>query len=180
MIAISPSKTKYRRELGYAESNLCSIALRQPYDRSGAMQHCATALAVTKAAASHPDGESYNPDTRKSIDSDVMNCFGNMADAYKISGAMAKALAERQIELAILNRQLAADPNNMDLKDTWIALQIAFAELYRDSGRDDVARTTLANAFISADALHRFDPNNRRSKQQRDYIANELKEWRSQ
>src|SRR5262249_47282214 len=43
MVAIAPDRTKYRGELGYAEDNLCSLAMEPPRDVKGAMRYCSAA-----------------------------------------------------------------------------------------------------------------------------------------
>src|SRR5215469_6011014 len=55
MVAIAPARTRYRRELGYAETNLCSVTTEPPRDLKGALQHCGAALAAAVEAERHPD-----------------------------------------------------------------------------------------------------------------------------
>lgn len=174
MVAIAPRNTKYRMEAGYAESNLCTMAIKNAADRKGALKHCAAALAQTQEAADHPDKDYDTPDARKSLAGGTMNCLGNMADAYRINHDTNRARAERYAEQKILDREMRADPKNMDLVDTWIALQIALAELDSDDGRIAAAQDRMSATLHSAEALYRFDPTVKRSGTQREFIRQEL------
>jgi tetratricopeptide (TPR) repeat protein len=178
MVAIAPKNTKYRREAGYAESNLCSIAI-QSSDRKGALQHCADALMQTQEAAGHPDKDNANDTARKVMAGDVMNCLGNLGDAYWINRDTVRARAQREAERKILDREMAADPQNMDLVDTWIALQIAFAEIDSDENHIAEAEARMTNALRRAEALYRFDPTVKRSAKQREFIEQELTRLRA-
>jgi len=178
MVAIAPKNTKYRREAGYAESNLCTIAVKNG-DLNRALLHCSSALKQTQEAASHPDRENRNADALKAMADDVMNCLGNMADAYRLNHDTVRARAERNAEQKILDRQMTADPRDMDLVDTWIALQIAFAELDSDEGHTAAAMLRMTSTKARAEALYRFDPINTRSRKQRDFIEQELNRLRT-
>jgi tetratricopeptide (TPR) repeat protein len=178
MVAIAPKNTKYRREAGYAESNLCTIAVKNG-NRKDALQHCAAALMQTQEAADHPDKDNDTAEVRKAIADDVMNCLGNLGDAYRINHNTIRARAEREAEQKILGREMAADPHNMDLVDTWIALQIAFAELDSDDGNNAAAEARMTNTLSSAETLYRVDPTVKRSRKQREFIEQELIRLRS-
>jgi MTH538 TIR-like domain (DUF1863) len=177
MVAIEPRNTKYRREAGYAESNLCMMAINNSADPKGALQHCAAALAQTEEAARHPDRDNSNPDARKSIQDDVMNCLANMSEAYSINGNMARAREMLLSELAILAPEMSADPKNADLKDTWVALQIGLAGLERKASLHRAALGRLADALVVADELHRAEPNSKRWTAQVAFIEGEMKSW---
>src|SRR5262249_14264504 len=60
MVAIAPARTKYRRELGYSEANLCVLAKK---DLKEEMRDCGAALAAAEEAERHPDQESRNEET---------------------------------------------------------------------------------------------------------------------
>jgi hypothetical protein len=176
MVALAPTSTKYRREMGYAESDLCAVALQKPIDNQGAMQHCGAALTQTEIALHHPDRNSDDPDTRKSIENDLMNSLGNMADAYRVNHDIARARAQRREEEKLVDSELAGDSKNMDLKDTWITIQMALAELDREEGHREAAVARLIGAKQAADSLHHFDPSNLRSINQLNYIKRKLAE----
>jgi tetratricopeptide (TPR) repeat protein len=173
LIALAPDKTKYRRELSYAENNLCAIALKT-FNRGGATRHCADELRATEEVANHPDRDNRTAEAAASISGDLMNALADRADAYRLSGDLSGARAARNEELKILDRALGADPRNMDLRDTWITVQIALARLDEADGNPIAATKRLAATLRSADALYRFDVQNSRSRRLRDYIAKEL------
>jgi tetratricopeptide (TPR) repeat protein len=162
MIEIDPGKTKYRMEALYAENNLCSIALAPPPNPNAAVQHCKAALTHALDAAHHPDKTYDNAQAKRGIDDFVMNCHANLADAYRLSHDVIRAKSERLAEEKLLDRQIAVDPKNMELKDTWIALQRALADLDAQQGNHLAAQAHLNQALTAADEMIRFDPSNKR------------------
>jgi len=72
-----------------------------------------------------------------------------------------RAKAERLIQEHLLDALVARDPRNMDLKDTWLALQRALATLEKQSGHKSTALARLQKALAIIQGMIRFDPTNR-------------------
>jgi hypothetical protein len=98
------------------------------------------------------------------------------ADAYRANGDFVHARAEREAEEHILEKRMASDPKNMDLKDTWIALQRGFAKLDVHDGDIAAARTRLEQAWRLSNEMLKFDPKNNEWKKLRKRIEKDLKE----
>lgn len=174
MIALAPGKTKYRLELAYAESNLCSLALGQPYDRNGAIRHCTSALADANSAALNPDKENRNERSRADVANLVMNAHANLADADLLNNNVHGAQKERGAEARLLDGEMAADPNNMDLKNTWIIMQRAMAHIEQRLGQLAPARARLAKGIAMADEMSKYDHNNHLWAQLRQRLVNDM------
>jgi hypothetical protein len=174
MIALSPENTKYRLELAYADSNLCSFALDPKSSHAGAIQICAAALADIKIAASHPDANYDNPEAQKDLATQILNSMANLADAYRVNHNFAASRSERKAEEHLLDRELATDPKNKDLQDTWIVIQRAYAHLDEDQGRPADAEATLEQAIAAANQMVGFDPTNAQWAQLRADLLRQL------
>lgn len=160
MHSLQPDNTKYRLEEAYAEGNLCAVARRKPVDALAALHHCTMALASVEAALRHPDKQYRNPDAKKKLVYDLMESLADMADAYRLNGELQKAVVARSREQALLQRELDTDPSNMDLKDTWIALQRSLSHLDMLQGNKSAAESKLARALVVADTMAARDPKN--------------------
>ncbi len=167
LIAIDARNPRYQREAAYADGNLCAIALEKPPDPLAAIRYCGTALAEMEKAA---HGLGPSPD----ISNDLINRHSWLADAYRANGEYAKAKAERLVEEAILARMIAADPKNLDIRDTWVALQRALAKLELQDGKTAEAVARLERALVALDGMLAFDPANNEWLKQRTRIGNEL------
>lgn len=154
LVSIAPDRARYHREVGYADANLCLLELEKPRNVPLAITYCTDALAQTQKAASHdrdPTGE---------VADELMDQHAWLSDAYRAAGDLRRAEAERLVEERILNARISADPKNMDLKDTWVALQRALAALENQSKDDKAALTRLNHALIVAKSMAEFDPKN--------------------
>ena len=169
LVRIAPGNAGYRREAGYADINLCVIAETKPRNPPAAIRYCTSALAETKEAARHLDPAS-------GIMSDVINAHAWLADAYRINGDLARAKSERLEEGRILDGQIAADPKNMDLRDSWVATQRDLAGIEKLSGDTKAARAGLERALAVVDEMIRFDPRNQQWVRNRDLIKQDLSE----
>lgn len=159
MIAAAPLKTKYQLELAYADSNLCSLALTR-HNAGAALHHCKDALVDTQYVAKHRDKEKANAVGRAAMADVVMNSLANMADAYVYNHDLSSARTDRNTEEVILDRVIATDPKNMDLKNTWIAIQRALAYMDGYEGRTRQAEARLDRAIAVANQMSRVDPGN--------------------
>ena len=72
------------------------------------------------------------------------------------------------------DRELAKDPENKDLKDTWIVIQRAYALLDEGQGQLAEAEATLERAIAAANQMVKFDATNAQWAQLRTDLLQEL------
>jgi tetratricopeptide (TPR) repeat protein len=171
LVALAPENPAYRREVGYAETDLCSLALEKPENPDAAIGHCTAALQQTELAA-------RGLKASNGIPGDLANLHAWLADAYDDKGNFNRAWRERMIEQHILDALIAGDPKNLDLKDTWIVLQRALAKIERQTGHPSAAETRLEAALIQVDDMLRQDPANNEWKKMRSRISDDLQTMR--
>lgn len=167
LVVIAPSNTDYQAEVGYADSNLCSVAIKGPPDPAAALKYCTEALQLTEAAAKRakPSDE---------VTDNLIERHAWLADAYFANGDFVRARTERDIQEQMLSSRLAADPKNMDLQDSWVAMQRAFAKLDRKDGREASARERLQRALQTTEKMIEFDPTNNEWKKTRTRILEDM------
>ena len=154
LVGLDSRNPEWRKEAAYADGNLCSIALEPPADLTGALRSCAAALHnMEQAAAIIRDG---------SLDGDLANRHGWLADTYKAIGDWPKALAQRRAQERLLRKMLTARPNDAAVKERWILLQISMADFYaRGSDRDrDRGRRLIEDALATLTRMISQDPEN--------------------
>ncbi len=145
----------WRRELGYAEGNLCSLALEPPVDADLALSHCEAALAEMTAVAR------LLPDDPKAIE-DLANRHGWLAGAWKAKGDWAQVFRHSREQERLVKSLLDADPENADLQEFWMLTLMAHAEALLERGRRDEAVPRVEKAAVIASTLIRHDPENAR------------------
>lgn len=171
LAAMEPRSGRFQRELGFAEGNLCSLAIEgTPRDSTAALARCKAALDAMTAARLLKGGEG--------VLSDLANRQGWMADALQIAERFAEAEAQRKTQIALLDRLIAADPQNLDLKNQWIGAQRALARLEWNGGSAQTAIARLSRANALADALAQSDPANTQWKMLSQDVARELNEYK--
>lgn len=154
LVALEPGNIEYRRELGFAEGNLCTVILDQHQDPRAAVDHCAKALAAMEIAArTRPDD--------LAIQIDLGNRWGWLADACQASGDFAQAERHRLTQERLLERLLAAHPLDATLKVQWIGVERALARLENHRRRRDLALARIQLARTAAVALVSYEPANR-------------------
>lgn len=167
LAAITPDNPKYRQEVGYADSNLCAVAEQKPIDTAAALRYCTDALAETERALR---GQKM---TTASM-SDLAERHAWLADAYFFAGDLSRSKSERLTQEKLLNALIAADPRNMDLKDSWVVLQLAFAKIEMRQGDHNGARQRFEKALAVVEAMIRFDATNHQWAQSRTNILKEI------
>lgn len=158
-----PGSAVYRREMGFAFGNLCSLALAEA-DRAAeaerkaervkrALADCQTALTWMERAVA----ASRNPDT---YGLDLANRHAWLADAWREVDDFDKAREHRLTEEAIVRRLLIVKPGNMKVRQQWVAVQRALAGLDVRNGRFDLARERLESALQTANLMVAREPAN--------------------
>ena len=167
LVSIAPTNPRYHQEVAYADGNLCSVALEKPVDVNGAIRTCTDALSETEWVAQHAGvtGENVN---------NLIDRHAWLADAYFAANDFARSKSERLKQERLLDGLMKADPRNRDLKDTWIVLERALANIEQGQGQDNAARARLENALAAADEMIRFDDKNDEWRKSRVQIQEDL------
>jgi tetratricopeptide (TPR) repeat protein len=160
LVAIDPANPRYLREDSFAEGDLCSTEIESQADATDALRLCAAAL-------DHMEMASRRLGAASNFDADIANRHGWLADAYLANHDRNRALSERLIQDRILHVLMQADPQNMNLKSNWIALQRILAWLNGKMGQREAAIAKLKGAILVSDQLVAFDPTNKTWTQQR-------------
>lgn len=153
LAAREPRNPKFRREHAYAEGNLCTLALRSPGQAHEALGHCALSLVEMRETARLP-GHDAN------IENDVMNRYAWLADAHAARGEWAEAQGARLAQEGALARLQERDPQNVELKLGWVALQRGLAQAEIQLRRSEAAERRLLAAHEVVSALVARDPSN--------------------
>lgn len=152
LLATDPRNRKWREEMGYAEGSLCTLALDARMDREYAFRACTAALDHMKLAA--------RGSREPGMTAAVANRLGWAADAYRYKGDDLSAWRLRTTQEQMLQPLIAADPDNLDLQETWLTNQFSMGELEIARGAGDAARARLSRALIAVEALTQADPAN--------------------
>jgi len=171
MVAAKPGTIKYVREQGYAQSNLCALALT-PKDKDTALAARACRAAVAAKLRVAQD----NPKDSRA-QADLANGYGWLADAQTAMGDTTGARDTRTRQAEAINRAIAADPQNLDYRDLWVTLQFALAVIDREDGRFETGRKRLLDARAKVDDMVQRDPANRLWKERRDQVDRRLRKF---
>ena len=154
LMTVAGEDRRSLQEAGYAEGNLCTLALARAETAKAARPHCQAALSfMQRVARSSPD------DIR--IRSDLANRRAWLADALFEQGDAVNGLAQRRAEERELRALAAAHPNNMALLDQWMRALMTMSENLRDQGRRDEAHPFHQQAQRIAARLTAYDPTNK-------------------
>lgn len=167
LVSRNPNNPKFLREVGYANGNLCSVALKPPGYPKHALHYCTAALTNMEMAARLEKNT-----TETAID--LANRHAWLANAYLSNNAPQQAMAHWLIQERILNGIMRADPKNMDVKSFWIALQRTLAWREQNVGAYEAALARLRQAKAVSDLMVAFDPSNENWGMQRKKINSDI------
>jgi len=153
LVAIAPENPEYRRELGFAEGNLCAVAGFGYRDMKAALRHCLAGLAAMERVARSMPGDVRTLDN-------LANRHGWLADAYVANGNYSKALEHRLTQERIIDGLLADSPENADFLMTWVTNQRGLASIEISTGRKAKALVRLEAARRQMAKLVTQDPRN--------------------
>ncbi|MFC0590433.1 toll/interleukin-1 receptor domain-containing protein [Novosphingobium aquiterrae] len=154
LVAIEPAKIDWQRELGYAENNLCALALAEPIQPDSAKQHCSAAVTANKAIAA------FEPDKVQS-QFDYLNALGWEADAALKSGRGQEALTIRLQQRDIARKLPGRFPGDARALQANLQVMLGLAQTYAAIGQADEAATVAKEGLLLANDLERRDPSNK-------------------
>lgn len=148
-----PDSARFAREMGYAEGNLCTVALVRPKELNEAKRACSASLQWMARAASLK-----NPPPGLPLA--IANREGWLADAYHESLDPAHAMEHRLAQETILNDLIVQTPRDLKLRANWVGNQRGLANLEFEAGRRSAARARQRKALVEIEAMIAFDPSN--------------------
>ena len=152
LLAIDSGNLTWLREAAYAESNLCSLAIRES-QREAALRVCSRALQWMERVRMLSGDE-------PSAVLDVANRHAWLADAWNIDGRWDRVLLHRRRQEELARSLIARDPTNIDFQDFWMRTQFTFGRLLLERGYRSEAQSHLADALAAVKRLRRTDPAN--------------------
>jgi tetratricopeptide (TPR) repeat protein len=152
LVTKDPNNVNWLREAGYADGNLCTLALAPPGDARSALEHCTSALARMERISQRGGG------TAALVD--LINRHAWVADAWRLAGNPEREASHRRKQHRLANLLVQVDTANLDNADIWVRTQIAYGEMLRDHGNRDGARASWTVAASRLAALRRRDRTN--------------------
>ncbi len=168
MTALRPGQVRYVREQGYAQSNLCALALIPRAENLALAKTACPAAVAAKAEVvklSPIDGSAL---------ADLANSYGWLGDAQKAAGARLQARRAYLAAANAVNGAVARDPQNLDYRDVWVTRQLALADMEREDGRNDAAAKRLQDARATVSDMILRDPANQLWRERRAWIERKL------
>lgn len=162
LLAIDGNNARWVREAGYADGNLCTLALVAPVDATLGLNACSAALNEMERVRDL-EGNS------QSVIKDLANRHGWLVIALNANGRWREAQAHQQEHENLVRHLIEADPNNLEYQEIWMMGQFGFGEMLVTHGERHRALTYFRRAAVTATLLRQRDPQNAswRSWQQR-------------
>jgi hypothetical protein len=114
LAGVEPGSVRSLMEQGYAQGNLCELALTDHYDLKAAEKRCATSIRYEQEALTKAPGD-------RGIIQSLANRHGYMAELCFALKRYGEALASRRAEAALMDRLLQLDSGNFEyaLRRSW-------------------------------------------------------------
>jgi hypothetical protein len=153
LAAAEPGSRRAHEEVGYAEGNLCTLALARAATAGNALPHCRSAL----SSMQHVARLSGNTAAARSA---VANRRAWLADGMIARGDLKGGIGELRLQERELRALVAERPRDFDLLDQWTRALMVLSEHLRDIGRMGEARALHDRARRGAEKLTAQDPSN--------------------
>jgi tetratricopeptide (TPR) repeat protein len=152
LVQLRPDNREYWRELGYAQGNVCSVAVTEEAPNDG-LAECGRALETMQKVDSMKPGDA-------GVRADIANRHGWLADALRVEGRDREALEERGKQAAIVQGLLHEDPKNVSYLEDWMLVRYSTSQLLDVLGDRRQAETMRLEALADVDRLIASDPEN--------------------
>lgn len=152
LVAAAPDNVEYRRELAYAQGNICTVTIAMEENASG-IEECTNALATMQRVKQLAPGDA-------SIDADLANRHAWVADALQRQGKLERALAERKKESNLIRDLMQRDSKNKTYHQAWMLSRYSMAQLLHEMGREQEAQNLKKEALEDVSRLIAADPQN--------------------
>jgi len=168
LLTMDANNAGWVREAGYADGNLCTLAMEEPRDPREALQICASSLRRMEQAA-----RLQRPDPSLLVA--MANRQGWMVDVWNANGRWDRALVHRARHEELVQSLIRSDPQNFDYRDIWMKSQFGFGRLLARRGQHEEAQRKFADAAATAATLLARDPENASWRQWQQRIAQALR-----
>lgn len=148
-----PKNQNYLKESAYADGNLCTIAIKKPYDKDDALQFCKTAFEKIKLSI-----DISNSDVSDRIDLADFQAW--LADAFFINDNLDLAKRHRQSQLRIISEELKTDSRNAQLLELMVTSNFALAKILIKQNRNNEAKLYIDQTIIYNNYLINIDSSN--------------------
>lgn len=152
LVELRPGNAAYLRELGYAQGNICSVAVTGKRARND-IAECGRALETMEQVGRMKPGDG-------GVREDIANRHGWLADALRMEGRDRDALAEREKQAAIVRGLLQDDPKNASYLEDWMLARYSTSQLLAATGERQRAMAMSREARDDVDRLIASDPQN--------------------
>jgi hypothetical protein len=153
LLALDRSNPRWLREAGYADGNLCTLAMMPPIDPASARVRCSAAL--DRMAQAH-----HLRPADPQITQDLANRHSWMVDVMSANGLWDRAMWHMTQHEALVGSLVERDPANIDYRDISMRSQFGFGEELARRGEHAKARERLESAARTAAFLIARDPDN--------------------
>ena len=153
LVAVDSKSIRWRRELAYAEGNICTLFLENPRRNAKALGDCSAARQVMQRVAQDTPED-------PSSQLDFANRLAWEADAMAIQGRYNEAVWVRRHQLSTvlaLANQSGSDARNLEAV---LLAQYGLAKALKADGKADDAIKMASAAMKSALELQSIDPKN--------------------
>ncbi|TCM19687.1 TIR-like protein DUF1863 [Novosphingobium sp. PhB165] len=152
LVELRPDNRTYVRELGYAQGNICSVAVSRKGPKD-VLAECGRALQTMEKVGRMAPGDA-------SVQEDIANRHGWLADALRAEGRDREALEERRKQAAIVESLLHDDPKNASYLEDWMLVRYSTSQVLHALGEQHEAEAMRAEARRDVDRLSASDPAN--------------------
>ncbi len=134
LLKIDKNRARANLEMGYALGNLSDLYVTDSFDLKKALDYSRRSVAFLQKA------ERLDPN-RTEIKMTLANRYGWLAEVLAESGLYSEAVEARKAELAIIDRLLAADPRNFELRfrHHWPQYGLAAIKIKQGAAREGLA-----------------------------------------
>jgi tetratricopeptide (TPR) repeat protein len=159
LIAIDPTNADWLMEVGYADSNIGTLLLRERNRAVDAEARFRAALDSFAAAARRRPGDD-------GIAWDTADGHAWLANAYRAQHRYALALGERERQATLLQALRRGDPKNARYASGALNNTLGLGQIELDMGNIGAALSRLDGAYAEAGRLTRDDPENAEIRKQ--------------
>ncbi len=152
---LDPSNPDWIKEVGFAEGNLCAMALQPPVKADEAISFCG------RATQKFVELNAINSDDPLLL-SDLANRYAWDADAYVAAGQLEKALGKRWEQVNVLLRAETIAPKSLEISQNIMLGYLSLTEAYIALKKESDAKVYLKEAESYFSILHETDPENKK------------------
>jgi hypothetical protein len=147
------AKPEWIVEAGYAEGNLCVLALSAPANPSKALSHCKAATNRLELARSRKPGDI-------DISLNLASAYAWQSDAELANGNQTEAVKLRKAQQSLVDQLASLFPQDKRIMEAQMLADIGLAKLLIAMGDVTRARLILTTANTRARRLQVHDPGN--------------------